>query len=93
MSTQDSNSSVTVPTMDNVRKAIRDAIEEHAASRNHPDATLKDKGLVSLSNDVNSNSETAASTPKAIKTAYDLASAANQNADNVNENARLCPLI
>ncbi|PHM45964.1 tail protein [Xenorhabdus mauleonii] len=87
MSNRDSSNSVEVPTMDEVRKAIKDAIAEHAASRNHPDATLKDKGLVSLSNDVNSNSETAASTPRAVKTTYDLASAANQNANNANKDA------
>ncbi|WP_446470754.1 phage tail fiber protein [Xenorhabdus stockiae] len=58
---------------------VKEAIAEHAASRNHPNATLKDKGFVVLSNDV-SDSETMAATPKAVKTAYDLANTANQNA-------------
>jgi hypothetical protein len=64
--------------MDDVKKAI----EEHAESRNHPDATLQDKGFVVLSNDACSDSEVVAATPKAVKTAYDLADTANQNASN-----------
>ncbi|WP_426576855.1 tail fiber protein [Xenorhabdus stockiae] len=59
---------------------VKEAIAEHAASRNHPDATLQDKGFVVLSNDV-SDSETMAATPKAVKAAYDLANTANNNAD------------
>ncbi|CAM3637989.1 tail fiber protein [Xenorhabdus thuongxuanensis] len=60
---------------------VKEAIEEHAQSRNHPDATLQDKGFVVLSNDVGSDSETMAATPKAVKAVYDLA-IANQNALN-----------
>ncbi|PHM67682.1 tail protein [Xenorhabdus stockiae] len=60
---------------------VKEAIAEHAASRNHPDATLQDKGFVVLSNDV-SDSETMAATPKAVKTAYDLANTANQAANS-----------
>ncbi|PHM60487.1 phage tail protein [Xenorhabdus stockiae] len=60
---------------------VKEAIAEHAASRNHPDATLQDKGFVVLSNDTGSDSETMAATPKAVKAAYDLASSANQNAN------------
>ncbi|WP_426577617.1 tail fiber protein [Xenorhabdus stockiae] len=74
---------------------IKEAIAEHAASRNHPDATLQDKGFVVLSNDV-SDSETMAATPKAVKEAYDLANTANQAASSAsnlaniaNENANL----
>ncbi|PHM38418.1 tail protein [Xenorhabdus mauleonii] len=73
MSIQNSNSSVTVPTMDDVRKAIKEAIEEHAASRNHPYATLENQGLVTLSNDVDSDSEMTVATSKAVKTANDNA--------------------
>ncbi|WP_446470836.1 tail fiber protein [Xenorhabdus stockiae] len=65
---------------------VKEAIAEHAASRNHPDATLQDKGFVVLSNDV-SGSETMAATPKAVKEAYDFASTANQHASNANSNA------
>ncbi|MBD2782393.1 tail fiber protein [Xenorhabdus sp. 38] len=67
------------------RKYVKDTvdkkIEEHAQSRNHPDATLREKGFVILNNSVNSDDETYAATPKAVKTAYDLAYTANQNAN------------
>ncbi|PHM58891.1 phage tail protein [Xenorhabdus sp. KK7.4] len=76
---EDSNLAV-VTTPEYVKKAIA----EHAQSRNHPDATLQDKGFTILSNDTGSDSETMAATPKAVKTAYDLANAANNNADNAN---------
>lgn len=61
---------------------VKDLIEEHAQSRNHPDATLQNKGFVILSNDVGSDSETMAATPKAVKAAYDLANTANQTASS-----------
>ncbi|PHM29453.1 phage tail protein [Xenorhabdus innexi] len=80
MSTQDSNSSVVVPTMDDVRKAIKEAIEEHAASRNHPYATHVESGFVTLSDETDSDSELTVATSKAIKKAYDLANNANDNA-------------
>ncbi|HBY9650973.1 TPA: phage tail protein [Klebsiella pneumoniae] len=44
-------------------------LSEHAKSRNHPDATLKEKGFTRLSNAINSDSEELAATPKAIKAA------------------------
>ncbi|WP_446471308.1 phage tail fiber protein [Xenorhabdus stockiae] len=66
---------------------VKEAIAEHAASRNHPNATLQDKGFVVLSNDTGSDSETMAATPKAVKVAYDLANIANQHASNANNNA------
>ncbi|MCG3462374.1 phage tail protein [Xenorhabdus bovienii] len=69
---------VVVPT----REYVKNAINEHAQSRNHPDATLQDKGFVILSNDVGSDSETMAATPKAVKTAYDLANTANNNTND-----------
>ncbi|WP_047686821.1 tail fiber protein, partial [Xenorhabdus sp. NBAII XenSa04] len=53
----------------------------------HPDATLQDKGFVILSNDVGSNNETHAATPRAVKAAYDLANTASQSANNANSNA------
>ncbi|PHM40448.1 pyocin knob domain-containing protein [Xenorhabdus szentirmaii] len=81
MKTQGSNSPVMVPTMDDVRKAIKETIEEHAQSRNHPNATLQGKGFVILSNDVGNDSEVMAATSKAVKTAYNLANTANQNAN------------
>ncbi|HBM3089355.1 TPA: phage tail protein, partial [Klebsiella michiganensis] len=42
---------------------------EHAQSRNHPDATLDEKGFTRLSNAIDSDSETLAATPAAIKAA------------------------
>ncbi|MDC9614085.1 phage tail protein [Xenorhabdus khoisanae] len=63
------------------REYVDDSIEKHAKSRNHPDATLKEKGFVILSSAVDSNSETHAATPKAVKAAYDLAKAADNNAN------------
>ncbi|MCG3472495.1 phage tail protein [Xenorhabdus bovienii] len=75
--TLDEDNLVVVPTP----KYVKDSIEEHAQSRNHPNATLEDKGFVILSNDVGSDSETNAATPKAVKAAYDLANTANRNAD------------
>ncbi|ENQ8880671.1 phage tail protein [Salmonella enterica] len=52
---------------------VDDKLAEHKQSRNHPDATLKEKGFVQLSNATDSESESHAATPKAVKAAYDLA--------------------
>ncbi|EAM9828599.1 phage tail protein [Salmonella enterica subsp. enterica serovar Newport] len=54
---------------------VDDRLAEHEKSRRHPDATLKEKGFTQLSNATDSESETLAATPKAVKTAYDLADA------------------
>ncbi|MUG68632.1 hypothetical protein GNP94_21920 [Paenibacillus campinasensis] len=43
-----------------------------------PDASLTEKGIVQLSNAINSTSESQAATPRAVKTAYDEALAAKQ---------------
>ncbi|HDJ0241598.1 TPA: tail fiber protein [Escherichia coli] len=48
-------------------------MKEHEQSRRHPDASLTAKGFVQLSSATNSDSETLAATPKAVKVAYDLA--------------------
>ena len=53
---------------------VDDKLTEHERSRNHPDATLKEKGFVQLSSATDSTSESLAATPKAVKAAYDLAS-------------------
>ncbi|EMX8286015.1 phage tail protein [Salmonella enterica] len=50
-----------------------DALRKHEQSRNHPDATTREKGFVQLSSDTNSDSETLAATPKAVKAAMDNA--------------------
>ena len=52
---------------------VDDKLAEHEQSRKHPDATLKEKGFVQLSNATDSESESHAATPKAVKAAYDLA--------------------
>ncbi len=52
---------------------VDDKIAEHEQSRRHPDASLTAKGFTQLSSATNSTSETLAATPKAVKTAYDLA--------------------
>ncbi|EBU7126959.1 phage tail protein [Salmonella enterica subsp. enterica serovar Litchfield] len=51
-------------------------LDEHEHSTNHPDATLTQKGFTRLSNATDSDDETKAATPKAVKAAYDKASAA-----------------
>ena len=50
-------------------------LTEHEQSRRHPDATLTAKGFTQLSSATDSVSEVLAATPKAVKTAYDLANA------------------
>lgn len=46
-------------------------IDKHAKSRNHPDATLTEKGFTQLNSATNSTLETQAATPKAVKTVMD----------------------
>ncbi|EPM6904505.1 phage tail protein, partial [Escherichia coli] len=61
-------------TVDNTMvMATVDYVKEHEQSRCHPDASLTAKGFVQLSSATNSDSETLAATPKAVKVAYDLA--------------------
>ena len=72
-------------------KAIDDinaALKEHAKSRDHPDATLSEKGFIQLSSAVDSDSETHAATSKAVKTAND---AALKIANNLSEIAAAGP--
>ncbi|HFK5807648.1 TPA: phage tail protein [Enterobacter bugandensis] len=52
---------------------VDDKLAEHEKSRRHPDATLTEKGFTQLSSATDSSSEKLAATPKAVKTAYDLA--------------------
>ncbi|EJW4724289.1 phage tail protein [Salmonella enterica] len=53
---------------------VDNSLEEHEKSRNHPDATLNDKGFTKLYSGVTSIDETMAATPKAVKIAMDNAS-------------------
>ncbi|EOX8376967.1 phage tail protein [Salmonella enterica subsp. enterica serovar Brisbane] len=54
---------------------VDNSLEEHEKSRNHPDATLTEKGFTKLYSSVASIDETMAATPKAVKIAMDNASA------------------
>ncbi|EAB9200738.1 phage tail protein [Salmonella enterica subsp. enterica serovar Uzaramo] len=54
---------------------VDNSLEEHEKSRNHPDATLTDKGFTKLYSGVTSIDETMAATPKAVKIAMDNSSA------------------
>ncbi|EIU8982101.1 phage tail protein [Salmonella enterica] len=63
-----------------------DALRKHEQSRNHPDATTREKGFVQLSSETNSDSETLAATSKAVKTAMDNANgrlAKNSNGGDI----------
>ncbi|EOM9740693.1 phage tail protein [Escherichia coli] len=53
------------------RKYVDDKISEHEQSRRHPDASLTAKGFTQLSSAINSESETLAATPKAVKVVMD----------------------
>ncbi|OTA16409.1 tail protein [Xenorhabdus vietnamensis] len=74
------------------RRYVREKIKEHAESRDHPDATLKERGFVALSNAINSDSEAHAATPKAIKTAYELANKAYELATSISSTEKYVPL-
>lgn len=52
---------------------VDDKLAEHEQSRRHPDASLTEKGFTQLSSATDSVSEVLAATPKAVKSAYDLA--------------------
>ncbi|MCC8381902.1 tail fiber protein [Xenorhabdus sp. PB30.3] len=85
---EDSNL-VIVTTPEYVKDSIKEAIAEHAASRNHPYATQAEPGFVTLSNAVDNDSEITVATSKAVKKAYDLANTANLNALNNNSDLYL----
>ncbi|PHM38140.1 tail protein [Xenorhabdus mauleonii] len=76
-----------VPSRKYVKDTIDKKIEEHVQSRNHPYATLTDRGFVTLSNDTDSDSEMTAATSQAVKTVFTAANTADQKADNANTNA------
>lgn len=54
---------------------VDDAISAHEKSRRHPDATTQEKGFTQLSNATDSEADSLAATPKAVKIAMDNASA------------------
>lgn len=57
-------------------------LSEHASSRDHPDATLDEKGFVQLSNIIDSNDQNKAATPLAVKLAVAAAIRAAWDLDN-----------
>ena len=52
-----------------VKDYTDDQLSDHASSRNHPDATLDEKGFTRLSNATDSDSQSRAATPSAVKAA------------------------
>jgi phage-related tail fiber protein len=60
--------------------AAEEALDAHARSRNHPDASVTEKGLVKLESSHTSGSETEAATPKAVKSVNDRLNAVVDNA-------------
>lgn len=71
-----------------LKKQIKQAnndLADHIRSRNHPDATLTDKGFVRLYSGVTSLDETMAATPKAIKIAMDNANERLAKARNLSD--------
>ncbi|EIP3426346.1 tail fiber protein [Salmonella enterica] len=71
-----------------LKKQIEQAnndLADHIRSRNHPDATLTDKGFVRLYSGVTSLDETMAATPKAVKIAMNNASERLAKARNLSD--------
>ncbi|MBQ4781305.1 phage tail protein [Pectobacterium carotovorum] len=69
------------------RSYVDSALAEHEKSRKHPDGTLTAPGFVQLSNATNSDSETLAATPKAVKVANDNANGRVPSGRRVNGKA------
>lgn len=57
-------------------------LSNHADSRDHPDATLNEKGFTRLSNAINSNDQDKAATPLAVRLAVEAAITAAWELDN-----------
>ncbi|HDS7794148.1 TPA: phage tail protein [Raoultella ornithinolytica] len=76
----------TVEDVINAGNGIKDytdeQLSEHAKSRDHPDASLDDKGFTRLSNDIDSDNEEKAATPLAVKRAIAAAIRAAWELDN-----------
>ncbi|MBP0995972.1 phage tail protein [Serratia fonticola] len=70
------------------RDFVAAAIDDHAKSRNHPDASTSAKGFVQLSSVTNSASETLAATPKAVKAVSDAAVKLAQNLADLPDKAK-----
>lgn len=70
------------------RDFVAAAIDDHAKSRNHPNATTAAKGFVQLSSVTNSTSEALAATPKAVKAVNDAAVKLAQNLADLPDKAK-----
>ena len=76
----------TIEDVINVRNDAKDytdnQLSEHARSRNHPDATLTEKGFTKLSNAIDSSSQKESATPLAVKLAVEEAIRSAWELDN-----------
>ncbi|WP_316544033.1 phage tail protein, partial [Klebsiella michiganensis] len=66
----------------NAKDYADEQLSEHADSRNHPDATLDEKGFTRLSNAIDSSEEDKSATPLAVKRAVESAIRAAWELDN-----------
>ncbi|MDM8038650.1 phage tail protein [Klebsiella quasipneumoniae] len=66
----------------NAKDYADEQLSEHAASRDHPDATLDEKGFTQLSNKIDSNDQEKAATPRAVKLAIAAAIRSAWELDN-----------
>lgn len=84
---------VTMESVIEVKNEVKDyadeQLSEHEQSRNHPDATLTQKGFTQLSNETDSDSEELAATPAAIKAAIEEAIRGAWDLDNPIGDVRL----
>ncbi|SLM61280.1 MULTISPECIES: phage tail protein [Dickeya] len=75
------------------RSYVDNALANHEKSRKHPNATLTAAGLAQLSNAIDSDSETLAATPKAVKAANDNANGRVPSLRQVNGKALSADII
>ncbi|WP_374746597.1 phage tail protein [Klebsiella variicola subsp. variicola] len=71
-----------INTGNNAKDYADEQLSEHAASRNHPDATLDEKGFTQLSNKIDSDDQEKAATPLAVKLAIATAIRSAWELDN-----------
>lgn len=71
-----------INTGNEIKDYTDEQLSEHADSRNHPDATLLEKGFTRLSNAINSKDQGKAATPLAIKLAIESAIRSAWELDN-----------
>ena len=79
---QVSSLAVTGIKMNGSLKGVNGVVDLGAVITSLPAATTAVTGVVRLTNSTSSNAEDVAATPKAVKTAYDLASSANTKANS-----------